>query len=36
MSTIFSQIFIDEKKQKIVGSDLKAFFNQKSLDTSGQ
>ena len=30
----FSQIFIDEKKQKIVGSDLKAFFNPKALDTS--
>ena len=30
----FSQIFIDEKKQKIVGSDLRAFFDPKALDTS--
>ncbi len=27
----FSQIFIDEKKREIVGSDIKAFLNQPSL-----
>ena len=27
----FSQIFIDEKKREIVGSDVKAFMNQKSF-----
>ena len=27
----FSEIFIDEKKKKIVGTDVKAFFNQDSF-----
>ena len=27
----FSQIFIDEKKREIIGTDIKAFLNQKSF-----
>ena len=29
----FSEIYIDEKKRKIVGSDIKGFFNEKGLKT---
>ena len=27
----FSQIFIDEKKNEIIGTDIKAFLNQESF-----
>ena len=28
---LFSEIYIDEKKRKIVGSDVKSFFNEEFL-----
>ena len=30
----FSQIFIDEKKREIIGTDIKAFLNDKSFKTN--
>ena len=31
---IFSQIYIDEKKREIIGTDIKAFFNDDSLKSN--
>ena len=31
---LFSEIYIDEKEEKIVGSDVKSFFNERTFKTN--
>ena len=33
---LFSEIYIDEKKRKIVGSDVKSFFNEDGFKTDDE